>query len=194
MSFEMFNTSVEKRVLGSNPKDAIGSTKVSLTKLPMAGVIHGAHGMMDGADKYGPFNWRENKVIASIYVDAAMRHLAAWFEGQETAEDSEVHHLGHAIACCSILLDAQETGNLIDDRPVFGDPDVVDRLLKRIAEIVKRRKQAKKVEDPLTTLRNIAEKAEAKSPNLSPIYPGKDVVFLSDQQNDAYLTGTKTNA
>jgi hypothetical protein len=146
--FRMFNEATERKAdkpLGTNPKDRIGSTKVSITKLPAAGVIHGAHAMVDGAEKYGPFNWRDNKVIASIYVDAAIRHLLNWFEGQELATDSEVHHLGHAIACCAILLDAQETGNLVDDRPVCGDPDVADRILNRLAAIIKRRKEAKTV-------------------------------------------------
>lgn len=142
-TFQAFNAALDKRKLGSNPKDSIGSLKVAISRFPMAGLIHGSHGMMDGAEKYGPFNWRENKVVAHIYVDAAIRHIINWFEGQETAKDSEVHHLGHAIACCAILLDAQETGNLIDDRPVFGDPDVVDRLLDRVAGIIKRRAQAK---------------------------------------------------
>lgn len=121
--------------LGLNPKDLVGSKKVSISKLPFAGVIHGAHAMMDGARKYGPFNWRENKVIASIYVDAIYRHVGAWFDAkQEQAPDSEAHHLGHAIACCAILLDAMETGNLVDDRPLPGvGPEILDRL-KNIIE------------------------------------------------------------
>jgi hypothetical protein len=102
---------------GTNPKDLIGNKKVSITKFPAIGTVMGAMAMMDGASKYGPFNWRGNSVIASIYIDALMRHAMAWFEGQETASDSKVHHLGHAIACAAIILDAQATGNLVDDRP-----------------------------------------------------------------------------
>jgi hypothetical protein len=106
--------------LGANPKDAIGATKVSLSKLPAVAVLHGAHAMMNGAVKYGAYNWRGHSVIASIYVDACLRHVNAWFDGEELAADSGVRHLGHAIACLSILLDAQATGNLIDDRPPGG--------------------------------------------------------------------------
>jgi hypothetical protein len=121
----------------TNPKDLVGDTKVSLTKLPAVAIVHGAHAMMDGAKKYGAYNWRAKKVVAHIYVDAALRHLTSWFEGEELASDSKVHHLGHAIACCAILLDAQETGNLVDDRPV-DDANramltrVLDRLKKQI--------------------------------------------------------------
>jgi len=116
----------------TNPKDLLGKKKVSITKFPMAGLIHGASAMMNGADKYGPYNWREKDVVASIYVDAAFRHLAAWFEREEIAEDSGVHHLGHALACAAILLDAQENGNLIDDRPNAKNPEVIKNLLSRL--------------------------------------------------------------
>lgn len=133
----------------TNPKDLVGNTKVSITKFPAIGTIMGAMAMMDGASKYGPYNWRDKEVIASIYVDAATRHMMDWFEGQEHAEDSKVHHLGHAIACCAILLDAQFTGNLIDDRPLLRDEDgnVVDpgwlpRLLDGLSATIKAKQEA----------------------------------------------------
>lgn len=136
----------QSKALTPNPKDLFGSVKVSFTKLPAVAIAHGAHAMMDGAQKYGAYNWRDKKVIASIYVDAALRHLACWFEGQEDAPDSGVHHLGHAIACCAILLDAQETGNLIDDRPVLwrneSTANVLDMLLGRLSAEIKARKAA----------------------------------------------------
>jgi Domain of unknown function (DUF5664) len=116
----------------SNPKDLLGNKKVSISKFPLVGLIHGAHAMMNGADKYGPYNWREKDVIASIYVDAALRHLIAWFEREEIAEDSGVHHLGHAEACCAILLDAQENGNLIDDRPKSKTREAIKQAITRI--------------------------------------------------------------
>lgn len=112
--------------MGNNPKDSLGIKKVSITKLPMVGLMHGAHAMMYGASKYGPYNWRGNAVIASIYVDATLRHLAAWFDSrEEVASDSGVHHLGHVLANMAILLDAAATGNLIDDRPEGGKAAVV---------------------------------------------------------------------
>ena len=119
------------RMKGVNPKDWAGAEKVSLTKLPGVALAHGAHAMMDGARKYGAYNWRGKRVRASIYVDAAMRHLLSWFEGEEAAGDSGAHHLGHALACCAILLDAQAVGNLADDRPVGkGSRGVMTRVLE----------------------------------------------------------------
>lgn len=128
--------------LGNNPKDLLGAKKVSITKLPAAGIIHGAHAMMNGAEKYGPYNWRGNAVISSIYVDAIMRHVMAWFEGEEEAEDSGVHHLGHVIACASILLDAQATKNLVDDRPIKDFVGAASILLTELNAKVKARADA----------------------------------------------------
>ncbi len=103
-----------------NPKDRVGATKAPLTLLPSVAVLHGAHAMSNGAAKYGAYNWRGHPVIASIYLDACLRHVHAWHDGEERADDSGVHHLGHALACLAILLDAQATGNLVDDRPKGG--------------------------------------------------------------------------
>jgi hypothetical protein len=46
---------------------------------------------MNGAGKYGPYNWRDRAVRASIYVDACERHLNAWLDGAEDVTDSGVH-------------------------------------------------------------------------------------------------------
>lgn len=126
-----------------NPKDLVGNTKVSISKFPVIGTIMGAMAMMDGAAKYGPYNWRDKEVIASIYIDAAKRHLDCWFEGQETASDSKVHHLGHAIACCAILLDAQAKDKLVDDRPKdAANLDFLEKLLAELSEVIKAKKAA----------------------------------------------------
>lgn len=122
----------------TNPKDLIGCTKVSISKFPVIGTVLGAMAMMDGAAKYGPYNWRDKSVRAEIYVDAAMRHLMAWQEGQEVADDSKVHHLGHVIACCAILLDAQANGNLIDDRP--KNKGFLPGLMEKLSVVIKEKK------------------------------------------------------
>ena len=79
-----------------------------------------ALGFKDGAVKYGPFNWREHGVAASVYVGAALRHLLDYWDGEELARDSKKPHLAHALACLAILVDATENGTLVDDRPLPG--------------------------------------------------------------------------
>lgn len=109
--------------VGLNPKDLIGSTKVDLALIPSSALVACALAMTDGALKYGAFNWRENgkPVQARTYVSANLRHVFNWFDGrEELSEDALVHHLGHAMACCAILIDAQACGQLLDNRPVNG--------------------------------------------------------------------------
>lgn len=100
----------------TNPKDAVGCTKLPLHLFPMTATALGALALLDGMLKYGRANWREIGVKSSIYMSACMRHLIAWFEGEENDPDSGLPHLGHAIACLAILIDAQAAGKLNDDR------------------------------------------------------------------------------
>lgn len=102
----------------TNPKDSIGIKKVPLSLVPGPALVHQAMAHKNGAVKYGPYNWRTEGVSAQVYVDACLRHIRAWYDGEEQADDSKVHHLGHAIACLNIILDSQAVGNLVDDRPV----------------------------------------------------------------------------
>jgi len=139
-------TKTKEKKLGANPKDLLGMKKVPLSLVPPSSTIYQALAMKDGARKYGPYNWRANAVIASIYIDAAKRHLDAWFDGEGDADDSGVPHLGHALACVGIIVDAYESGNLIDNRPL---PGPAARLLKKYVEQIsaparkaKRRKKA----------------------------------------------------
>ena len=107
---------------GINPKDIIGSMKVDLDLIPGTAEVACAIAMTDGALKYGPYNWRESgkPVQARVYTSAARRHLKKWFDGEEIDPDSGAHHLGHAMACCAILIDAQACGQLADNRPPNG--------------------------------------------------------------------------
>ncbi len=105
----------------TNPKDAIGRAKVDLSLIPAPALMHEAAAFMDGAEKYGPYNWRDNSVAAMVYVAASMRHINQWVSGETAASDSLVHHLGHARACLGIILDAIAAGKLVDDRPKAVD-------------------------------------------------------------------------
>lgn len=100
-----------------NPKDKVGKAKPSMHFVPMIARLQEAIVMALGAKKYGAYNWREKKVLASVYSDAIDRHMAQWMDGEDLDEESGVSHLAHVRACCAILIDAIATGNLLDDRP-----------------------------------------------------------------------------
>lgn len=111
-----------------NPKDRYGLQKVPIGLFPISAIVYGALAVRDGCKKYGPYNWRGKPIRYSIFYDACQRHLLAHMDGEETAPDSGVPHLAHALACIAIIIDAMETGNFIDDRPPKG---VVAKLLDR---------------------------------------------------------------
>lgn len=132
-----WNFAAEPLVISSNtnPKTLMGDQKVPvLSVVPSASIIAQATAMRygafyapraDGKRGYGPYNWRDQPIEAHIYIDAAIRHLMQWFDGDdfEIVRDEqgraidEVSHLAFALATIGILLDAKANGTLIDDRP-----------------------------------------------------------------------------
>lgn len=126
----------ESQLKDTNPKDAIGSGKLPLHLWPATASALGSLGLLDGMLKYGRSNWRVAGVRASIYVDAAKRHLDKWFEGQDNDADSGLPHFAHALACLAILVDAQAAGKLNDDRMVAGGYlEMLDALTSHVARL-----------------------------------------------------------
>lgn len=104
----------------TNPKSAVGQLKPPVGLVPPVAILNIGMAFADGARKYTPYNWRKDPVSASTYINAAMRHLMQWADGEERSADANVHHLAHAAACMCILMDAQQQGTLVDDRPTPG--------------------------------------------------------------------------
>jgi hypothetical protein len=106
----------------ANPKSLHGITKPSMGVVPPSAMLHLSDVLSDGAEKYGPLNWRRDAVAASVYYSAAMRHLMAWWDGEDIDPGSKrgAHHLAAVMANMAIVLDAAGTGHLIDDRPAPG--------------------------------------------------------------------------
>jgi hypothetical protein len=101
----------------TNPKDAAATARIPLAALSPIAKAHWALAMFAGRLKYGAWNWRRSGVRASIYLDAAMRHLDAYLSGETHDPVDGTHHLGNVMACCAIILDAAAAGKLNDDRP-----------------------------------------------------------------------------
>lgn len=104
----------------TNPKDQVGSNKLPLHLWPAAATALGSVGMLNGLLKYGRANFREAGIRPTIYLDAAQRHLSAWLEGEELDPDDGVPHLGAALACIGIIVDARVAGAFVDDRNFNG--------------------------------------------------------------------------
>ncbi len=97
---------------GINPKDAIGAKKAPLRLVPPALLIETAAVMKHGAEKYGPYNWREQPVKLSIYIEAILRHALAVQDGQWVDPESGRPHFAHIAASAGIILDAAANNGL----------------------------------------------------------------------------------
>lgn len=75
---------------------------------------------MFGTEKYVKNGWR-NGMEWSRLVDATLRHLTAWMEGEEVDPESGVSHLYHAACNLMFLSEYQERGVGVDDRWVGTD-------------------------------------------------------------------------
>lgn len=128
----------------TNPKDAIGSRKAGISSVPAQVVAELGLAMLEGAAKYGRHNYRIAGVRASVYYDAAMRHLMAWWEGEDIDPDSGLPHVVKAMACMAVLRDAQINDKLSDDRPPLPRQGWVADLNKKAEEILARYPEPKR--------------------------------------------------
>lgn len=109
----------DPHVKPTNPKDALGVRKLAWSVIPWRALAGAALGMLEGALKYGRHNYRVMGVRGSVYFDATMRHLTAWWEGQDFDPHSEaqLHHIDKAISSLIVMRDAMLIGKFTDDRP-----------------------------------------------------------------------------
>lgn len=120
----------------SNPKDIIGAGKAPLELVPDTLRVAASMAFLEGALKYGRFNWRLAGVRASIYKAALDRHMASWWNGEDIDAQSGLPHLWKAAACIAILIDSKEAGKLTDDRPPALDlTAMIDGLERDIARL-----------------------------------------------------------
>lgn len=127
----------------TNPKDAVGIRKVPFSVIPAQVVAEVGLGLLEGARKYGRHNYRTVGIRASVYYDAALRHLAQWWEGQDVDPDSGLNHVSKAITTLVVLRDAMINGKMQDDRPPSIDEATWAELNKLAVGIIEKYPDAK---------------------------------------------------
>ena len=70
-----------------------------------------------GANKYDDNNWRSGIQWGRIF-SASMRHMWAFWRGEDNDSESGLPHLAHAAFGCLTLLEYMETHRELDDRAV----------------------------------------------------------------------------
>ena len=122
----------------SNPKDNVGTKKVPFSTIPGPVLAEVGLALFEGARKYRRHNYRVAGVRASVYYDASLRHLMAWWEGENIDPDSGLSHVTKAIAGLMVLRDSMMIGNWKDDRPPAVKPGWVQEMNKKAGEIIEK--------------------------------------------------------
>lgn len=106
----------------TNPKDMVGVRKAPMSTVPANVLAEIGVAMLEGASKYGRHNYRAVGVRGSVYYDGVMRHLMAWWEGEDIDADSGMSHVTKAITSLVVLRDAMMQAKFTDDRPPRAAP------------------------------------------------------------------------
>lgn len=122
----------------TNPKDAVGIKKTPFWLVPATIVGEIALALLEGARKYGAYNWRVAGVRASVYISAAEGHMKDWWEGEDTDPESQLSHITKALASLTVLRDAMIQGMWEDDRPPKSKVLPRQGNNARAAEIIER--------------------------------------------------------
>lgn len=125
-------------VKDTNPKDSVGVRKAGMSCVPSEVLMELGLAMQEGARKYGRHNYRIAGVRASVYYDAALRHLMAWWEGEDIDPDSGLSHLVKAMACCLVIRDSIFYGGWVDDRPPSLNSGWQGDLNKKASDLIDR--------------------------------------------------------
>lgn len=112
-----------------NPQPSKGGVKADEGKapwhlLPYDALAECVDVLRQGAEKYAPRNWEQGMMYSRLF-SAAMRHMTAWWQHDETcSEDMKRHHLAHAAIDLLFLLSYELRGMQVwDDRPFVEKDD-----------------------------------------------------------------------
>lgn len=98
----------------SGPGKKDDSNKPAMALIPPKGEWELAKAMTNGL-KYGKWNYMGG-IEATRIISAVKRHVNLFMQGENVAEDSQVHHLAHAAAGCLMLIDILHNNPEMDDR------------------------------------------------------------------------------
>ena len=94
-------------------KDDEGKPKFHL--IPTVAIQEEMKAMLSGLENYGKDNWKKGADY-SRYFDATMRHLLAFWGGEDIDPKSKVPHLAHARASLGIIMGMMDKEIGKDDR------------------------------------------------------------------------------
>lgn len=103
--------------------------KPALDLLPIDALLQVSRCFEYGAEKYGVLSWKTSDNISYNRIYAAiLRHMFAWWEGEDIDPESGLNHLNHVCTNALILLShIHNSRSDLDNRPTSKDnKDKVD--------------------------------------------------------------------
>lgn len=99
--------------MNGNKKD---QAKTRLDLLPPRPLVEIGEVLTFGAEKYEPWNWSKGIAFSRLFA-AMLRHLFAWWAGQDKDPETGLSHLAHAGCCLLFMMDLRHSQPGCDDRP-----------------------------------------------------------------------------
>lgn len=90
--------------------------KAPVGLIPSSAILEEARVMAYGEKKYGRDNWRQGMAWSRV-IDASLRHILAFKEGEDFDPETSLYHLAHARCCLAFLIEYYTTHPEKDDRP-----------------------------------------------------------------------------
>ena len=94
--------------------------KIRTDLLPVNALMRIANIFTFGAKKYGAYNWEKGILNSRLYA-ACLRHLFAYWRGEQKDPESGMSHLHHAGCCIMMLIDNEDLRKELDDRQIKHD-------------------------------------------------------------------------
>jgi hypothetical protein len=95
----------------------LDSEKLRMDLIPASAIESLAEVLTYGAKKYADRNWEKGIKWGRVYA-ATLRHLLAWWRGENLDPESGLPHLAHAMCNIAFLLEFSKKRKEFDDRPV----------------------------------------------------------------------------
>ena len=112
----------------------LDSGKLRMDLIPPDAVEALARILTDGAVKYGCRNWEKGMAWSRPYA-ALLRHLLAWWGGQDIDPESGHPHLWHVLTNAAFLVAYEQRNIGEDDRPGTGPQVVLEIISKEQAAL-----------------------------------------------------------
>ena len=112
---DKFETSCEAELLTQGQCLKYDKDKLDWSMIPFPTLQEVVKVFHYGANKYAKDNWKSGTSHSRAFA-SMLRHLLAWYDGEDIDPESGLYHLAHLGAQTLMLADNIKRGTAIDDR------------------------------------------------------------------------------